>query len=147
MKTIINKMINGIQLTGGEVEKAVWNLQEVKTIKGENNRWSQSCEIILKVEGKLYSLEYDRGLTENQENEYYPQIAEEVAEVEETIKVKKFVGIEKAKQFEYKEMGEKQKLTLLIKNMNLNLENIQNQINLLKNELENIEELEELLKL
>lgn len=98
MEMIINKMIKGIQLTGGEVEKAVWNLQEVKTIKGENNRWSQNCEVILKVEGKLYSLEYDRGLTENQENEYYPQIAEEVAEVEETIKVKKFVGIEKAKQ-------------------------------------------------
>jgi len=98
METIINKIKNGVQLTGDEVEKAIWSFDQVKIISGDNRRWSRSCEVIIKVKGKLYSLEYDSGLTECQENEYFPQIAEEVKEIETNVKVKKFVSVDKIKQ-------------------------------------------------
>lgn len=93
MDNIINKIQNGIELTSDEVERAVYNIDRVKTIEGEDRRWLKTCEVILKVEGKLYSLEYEKGLTECQENQYSSQIAVEVEEVEENVKVKKFIDV------------------------------------------------------
>ncbi|OFW61785.1 MAG: hypothetical protein A2Z35_06010 [Actinobacteria bacterium RBG_19FT_COMBO_36_27] len=98
MDNIIDKIKNGVELTSDEVEKTIWSFDQVKTIVGESRRWSQSCEVILKIDGKLYSVEYDKGLTENQENEYFPQIAVEVEEIEETIKVKKFIDVSQIKK-------------------------------------------------
>src|SRR4030043_106886 len=74
MDNIIDKIKNGVELTSDEVEKTIWSFDQVKTIVGESRRWSQSCEVILKIDGKLYSVEYDKGLTENQENEYVQKI-------------------------------------------------------------------------
>lgn len=112
METIVNKIKNGIELTSDEVEKAIWNLDKVKTIEGENRRWYQTIEgenkrwyqtieVILNVENKLYNLEYENVLTEMQENEYNSQIAievQEVQEVQENVKIKKFIEVNKIKQ-------------------------------------------------
>lgn len=44
------------------------HLQHVETIKGDNSRWSQHCELIFSFDGRLWEASYQRGLTEYQDN-------------------------------------------------------------------------------
>ena len=41
--------------------------------EGEQHRWTQDVSTIFEFEGKYYSLDWDRGLTECQENGFYTQ--------------------------------------------------------------------------
>jgi len=59
--------------------------------EGEQRRWVTSMVTIAEVDGKFYSLNWDRGLTESQEDYYPEQEADEVEQIEETIVVKKWV--------------------------------------------------------
>ena len=59
--------------------------------EGEQRRGVTSMVTIAEVDGKFYSLNWDRGLTESQEDYYPEQEADEVEQIEETIVVKKWV--------------------------------------------------------
>lgn len=59
---------------------------EVTTEYGENSRWSAPAQTIFEAYGDLWALDWSKGLTENQENEFYKQPYKVVA-VEKVIKV------------------------------------------------------------
>lgn len=60
-----------------EVNNLVWE-NEVERTEGEDRRWSRTNTSIVDVDGKLYRLFWEEGLTENQDNGYSEQEAEEV---------------------------------------------------------------------
>jgi len=62
----------------------------IKEIKGDESRWTVEIESILEMCGRYFSLYWDRGLTEMQENEFYNQPVE-IEEVTKTITVTEWV--------------------------------------------------------
>lgn len=56
----------------------------VDEVGGECDRWTQAVQTIFEVDGRLFAVSWYRGLTENQENDFYDA---EVYEVERKEKV------------------------------------------------------------
>jgi hypothetical protein len=65
--------------TEQEAKELIWD-SEVDREEGDDRRWSRSINSIVQTDdGKYYSIDWEQGLTECQENEYY---AGEYPEVE-----------------------------------------------------------------
>lgn len=62
---------------------------EVETIEGDEGRWTRDIETIIEVNGRLFSINWKRGLTEYQEDSYDYQPVE-VERYEETVVVTKY---------------------------------------------------------
>ena len=62
---------------------------EVETIEGDEGRWTRYIETIIEVNGRLFSINWERGLTEYQENSYDYQPVE-VERYQETVVVTKY---------------------------------------------------------
>ena len=73
---VLHKIDNGEQLTEKELEKMLWSFKEINTSYGENRRWNRSVRTILEIGGRYFALDWDEGLTECQENEFYNQPVE-----------------------------------------------------------------------
>ena len=72
-----------------DVRELVWE-SEVERIVGESRRWSRTNLSIVESEGKFYELQWEQGLTEQQEDEYFDQTAKEVEQIEKTVVVKEW---------------------------------------------------------
>lgn len=94
MEELEEKIYNGEHLTAEEISEALFSLDEVETKYGENRRWSRSARTIIKVKDKLFCIEWEEGLTEIQENEYYNQ-PYEVEEKTRVIEEKYYIRKEK----------------------------------------------------
>ena len=72
--------------TEDEIRKMVFRGlgNRVDEIGGECDRWTQAVQTIFEVDGRLFAVSWYRGLTENQENDFYDA---EVYEVERKEKV------------------------------------------------------------
>jgi hypothetical protein len=69
--------------SGKEISWEEWNEIEVEdTISGENRRWSAMQTVVLRIGNRYFTVDYDEGLTESQENSYYEQVAVEVIKKE-----------------------------------------------------------------
>lgn len=88
-KYFIDKIDIGENLTERELRQFIWEVgTEVSREEGENRRWSRSVSVIKEVNGRFFSIDYEEGLTECQENEYYWQPYEvEKHEYEKTITI------------------------------------------------------------
>ena len=73
---VLHKIDNGEQLTEKELEKMLWSFKEIDTSYGENRRWNRSVRTILEIGGRYFALDWDEGLTECQENEFFNQPVE-----------------------------------------------------------------------
>ena len=80
-KTFNEKELN--QLAWCDVEA---DIEMITQEEGEHHRWTQDVSTIFKFEDKFYCLDWDRGLTEYQENSFYNQPYEVKKEVK-TIEV------------------------------------------------------------
>lgn len=69
----ITKLKAGENLTERELKTLVYEGNEVDEIEGDSGRWTQSVQTIIEVDGVLYAVDWQRGLTECQENEFYDQ--------------------------------------------------------------------------
>lgn len=74
---IIDKINNGISLSEDELKELV-DGYSVQTDYGENRRWVRSVDDIIKLEDRngnkyFYSISWEEGLTEMQENEFFDQ--------------------------------------------------------------------------
>lgn len=80
-----------MKFTEDEVKRVVFGEHEdykiITEIEGEARRWSQTNEVIVQNvnTNKMYSVQYEQGLTEMQDNYYEEQEASEVEPVTETI--------------------------------------------------------------
>lgn len=55
----------------------------VDLVEGEDRRWTRLCAVIIKSPtDRFYRYYYDKGLTENQDDEYYVDTVDEVQAVE-----------------------------------------------------------------
>lgn len=91
-KTIVSKLKAGEKLTESELEYLVYDGIEVDEIKGDSYRWTQSVQTILDIDGELWAVDWERGLTECQENEFYDQ-PYRVEMREKQITVKEYVEV------------------------------------------------------
>lgn len=81
--------------TEKEVRNLIWDC-EVEREEGSNRRWSRSMTSIVEADdGKLYAIDWEQGLTECQQNEYfagtYPEVEKKT--YEKTITVAEWVEV------------------------------------------------------
>lgn len=72
---IENKIINGEELSENELKLCAWG-EVGKCIdeqEGEDYRWTRDMSTIFELNGQLYCIDWQQGLTEMQENEYWEQ--------------------------------------------------------------------------
>lgn len=69
---MVNKIENKEKLTEKELKNLVWS-HETDREEGENRRWTRTVTSIVKLNGRTFSLDWEEGLTESQENDYYNQ--------------------------------------------------------------------------
>lgn len=85
------------KLTEKELSTLVYEFKEVAEIEGDHRRWAQSMQTIVQLGERLFSITWDRGLTENQEDEFYDQPVEvEPRTYEKTITVTEWVAVERS---------------------------------------------------
>lgn len=85
---VINKIDTGKELTESELHDMLWRLKQVSEIEGAERRWTRSIRTIFEINGRYFALDWDRGLTERQENEFWNQPYEvEKKEYSKTITV------------------------------------------------------------
>ena len=89
-KEILQKLDNGEELDMSIVREMVWN--DVDRIEGENRRWSRSVQSIVALGDRYFAIDWEEGLTEMQENEFYDQ-PYEVKKIEKTVVVEEWVSI------------------------------------------------------
>lgn len=82
---LLNKIDNGIELSEKELKMLVWEY-EIDASYGENRRWSRSVTTIVQLGDRYFAIEWEEGLTEMQENEFYEQ-PYEVEKTEKTVVV------------------------------------------------------------
>lgn len=86
-----------MKFTAEEVQNMVYDddmdVEVIETIDGEDRRWSRTNTTIVKHGNKFYSLYWEQGLTENQENDFFAQDAPEVRQVEKTVIEKSWVNV------------------------------------------------------
>lgn len=69
---IVMKLKKGEELSENEIK----NLLDLKTVHeehGEDRRWSKSVLTVIEVDGECYAVEWEKGLTEMQEDMFYNQ--------------------------------------------------------------------------
>lgn len=74
MDEIIKKLKDGEKLSETEIKHLVWDSDGfIEEIEGDDHRWQKEMKTIIDVDGQLYAIDWMRGLTECQENEYFYQ--------------------------------------------------------------------------
>lgn len=85
---IKKKLDNGEELSESDIKAMTYELDEVHRKEGHDRRWSRSVTSVVELEGKLYAIDWEEGLTENQENEFYNQPYPVKLETEEIVVTK-----------------------------------------------------------
>lgn len=70
---IENKILNGEKLDESERKECVWGDvgEYVEEIKGCDHRWTREMQTIFKIGEQYYAIDWKKGLTEMQKNEYW----------------------------------------------------------------------------
>ena len=70
---VIRKIKNKERFTEEEIHDVVWDFPEVWEEEFEEHRWTKDVSTVVKVGECFVRIDWQRGLTESQENEYYEQ--------------------------------------------------------------------------
>lgn len=68
---MVKKIDNGETLT--EKELSYFAEDAIANIEGDEHRWTRDMKSIVQSNERLFAVDWDRGLTESQENMYYNQ--------------------------------------------------------------------------
>lgn len=73
VNVIKDKILNGEELTETERKYCAWGEvgEYVDEIEGSDHRWTREMQTIFKIGEQYYSIDWMKGLTEMQENEYW----------------------------------------------------------------------------
>jgi hypothetical protein len=66
---ILNKIDTGVELDWSELRELVFGF-EVDRIEGDDRCWTRTNESIVKLGNRFFSIQWEQGLTECQENEF-----------------------------------------------------------------------------
>ena len=78
------KLISGEELTEDEIRRLV-DWFEIECTEGDDRRWSRSMGSICQVRDRFFEVQWDKGLTEMQENSYYNQPIEVIKQTREEL--------------------------------------------------------------
>lgn len=70
---IVAKLRSGEKLNEHELRYLTYNGIKVDEIEGDEGRWSKGVSSIIQIGDDLWCIEWERGLTECQEDEFYTQ--------------------------------------------------------------------------
>lgn len=90
-KELLEKIDNGEELTRSELCDIIFEFK-VERKNGDNRRWSRNVNTISKIGDRYFSINWEEGLTESQENDYYDYPTEvEKKTYEKTITVTEWI--------------------------------------------------------
>ena len=69
---VLNKLENQISLGAGTIRALIWDYK-VENIEGEDHRWQREISTIIKIKDRYFQINWMRGLTENQEDDFWEQ--------------------------------------------------------------------------
>lgn len=72
-REMLEKIVNKERLTERELSTLVYEGEEVDEIEGEDTRWTRCMTTVINLCGKNVAIDWQKGLTECQENEFYDQ--------------------------------------------------------------------------
>ena len=87
---ILKKIDNKEILSEKEIKTFIHDNYEVDEIEGEEHRWYRIITTIIEINNRYCAINWNRGLTECQENEY-PNQPYEVEPKDEVITIKKWI--------------------------------------------------------
>lgn len=91
---MVQKILDGEKLSEKELREIIDF--EIDREDGDNRRWSRTVTSILSMCGRYFALEWEEGLTEYQENEYYNQPYEVMKKTyQKTITVTEWIEVKK----------------------------------------------------
>lgn len=92
-KDYLEKILNGEELSERELKDLTFDY-EIDCQEGDDGRWTTSVKTIVELCDRYFAIDWERGLTEEQENEFYNQPYEvKKVEYEKVIKVTEWVGV------------------------------------------------------
>lgn len=89
---MLNKIDSCEKLTEEELQELVWEY-EVDKEYGEDHRWTKEVLSIVKLGDRHFGIDWQKGLTEMQENEFHDQ-PYEVKQIERVVVTKEWVAID-----------------------------------------------------
>ena len=94
-KKILEKIDTGEELSESELSRLCYE-HSIWDEDGDEGRWTRSVESVIELDGRYFSIIWDRGLTECQENEFWNQPVEVRKHTyEKTIEVTEWIPINK----------------------------------------------------
>lgn len=93
-ETLYNRLCKKDDFTEEELQELVWGEYVIEEIEGCDNRWTKDMESILLVNGHYFSIPWQKGLTECQDNSFYNK-PYEVKPIEKIIKTTEYVEVDK----------------------------------------------------
>lgn len=95
---MVKKIDNGENLTERELRSLVYEY-EISSEEGGDHRWVRDMSTVVELCGRTFEIDWYKGLTEMQEDEFYDQPFEvEKREYEKTITVTEWVKVSKEKE-------------------------------------------------
>lgn len=94
-ETFCSRYDAGEKFTEDELRYMVYDCNKVEETEGDSHRWTKDMTTIFECDGRCFQIDWNRGLTEYQEEEFYCH-PEEVTlhEYEKTITVREWIPIE-----------------------------------------------------
>ena len=96
------KILNGIALTNRE--KRELTQEAIEEVVNGSGRWTEYVTSILKFGDRYFAIEWQRGLTENQEDYYDDAYPYEVKLIKKRVIVKEYVSLEKKEKRQIKKL-------------------------------------------
>lgn len=92
-KKMLEKIDVGEELSKSELAKLCYE-HSIWDQEGDESQWTKSIESVVELDGRYFSIIWDRGLTEYQENEFWNQPIEVRKHIyEKIIKVTEWIPI------------------------------------------------------
>ena len=89
---VIQKVLNKEELSSRELALVAYEYDEYhfEVIEGEDRRWVRGMTTVLKIDDRYFVIDYDQGLTEYQEDQFYDQPYEVTVEQKERTIIENF---------------------------------------------------------
>lgn len=84
-KEMLEIIDSDVNLTERQLRELVFEFKVVDRRYGENRRWSRTNTYVVEIGERYFSINWEEGLTENQENEFYEQPVEVMRKTYEKI--------------------------------------------------------------
>ena len=98
-KDMLERIDSGEKLSEKEIKMLVGEFEEIYREEGDDRRWSKSIFSVVKIDNRCFAINWEKGLTECQENEYDSQPVEvEKKTYEKTITGTEWISKKKTNQ-------------------------------------------------